>query len=56
MEDLEKTPLVELVTEISRLEQQIDLLTLKYEKLRLEINRRYPIIEEQEVFVKKKRK
>lgn len=55
-DDIQKTPLVDLITEISRLDQQIDLLILKYEKLRLEVVRRYPMVDNTDGFVKKIRK
>ena len=35
--DISKKPLVEIVTEMTRLEQQIDIKQLKLEKLKLEL-------------------
>ncbi len=56
MEELEKTPTNELIKEITLLEQKIDLLLLKYEKLRLELIKRYPTLENTEEFKPKIRK
>lgn len=56
MEDLKKEPTVDIIKEMTRLDYEIDLLTLKYEKLRLEMVRRFPQLEEQEVFKQKKKR
>ena len=64
MEDLTKKPLVEIVQEITYLEQEIgmkqikdekelNLMILKYEKLRLEMIRRFPVLENMNDFKKK---
>lgn len=55
MEDISKTPTVELVKEITNLSQQIDLLILKYEKVRLELIKRFPNLKEDEEFKPKRR-
>ena len=63
-EDITKKPLVEIITEMTRLEQEIGLkqiknekelalMELRYERLRLEVVRRFPIIEQNEEFKKK---
>lgn len=63
-EDITKKPLVEIITEMTRLEQEIGLkkiknekelalMELKYERLRLEVVRRFPIVEKEEEFKKK---
>ena len=63
-EDITKKPLVEIITEMTRLEQEIGLkqiknekelalMELRYERLRLEVVRRYPIVENEEEFKKK---
>lgn len=47
MEDeLQKTPLADIFKEMSKLDQEIDLKILRYEKLRLEVIRRFPPLEE----------
>ena len=51
--ELDKKPLVELITEMSKLDKEIDILMLKYEKLRLEVVKRYPFVENDEVFKQK---
>lgn len=55
MEDLKKEPTVNIIKEMTKLDYQIDLLILKYEKLRLEMVSRFPQLEEQEVFKQKKK-
>ena len=63
-EDITKKPLVEIITEMTRLEQEIGLkqikhekelalMELRYERLRLEVVRRFPIVEKEEEFKKK---
>lgn len=63
-EDITKKPLVEIITEMTRLEQEIGLkqiknekelalIELRYERLRLEVVRRFPIVEKEEEFKKK---
>lgn len=60
-EDITKKPLVEIITEMTRLEQEIGLkqiknekelalMELRYERLRLEVVRRFPIVEQKEEF------
>ena len=56
MEDITKKPLVEIITEMTRLEQEIGLKLLQYEKLRLEVIKRYPIVENNEAFKPKQKK
>ena len=64
MEDITKKPLVDIIKEMTYLEQEIglkqiknekelDLMILKYERLRLEVVRRFPIVEKEEEFKKK---
>lgn len=64
MEDITKKPLVDIIKEMTYLEQEIglkqireskelDLMILKYERLRLEVVRRFPIVEKTEEFKKK---
>lgn len=64
MEDISKKPLVEIITEMTRLEQEIGLkqiknekelkrMELRYERLRLEVVRRFPFVEKTEEFKKK---
>lgn len=54
--ELNKTPTNQLIKEMTNLDQQIELLMLKYEKIRLELIRRYPNIENKEEFKPKIRK
>ena len=60
-EDISKKPLVDIFTEMSYLEQEIGMkqirhdkemekLIIKFEKLRLEVIRRFPIMEDKEPF------
>lgn len=49
-EDLSKMPLVELIKGLTLLDQQIGLTVLRYNKLRDEIIKRYPLLEEDEAF------
>lgn len=64
MEDISKKPLVDIFSEMSFLEQEIGLkqikhdkemekLILKFERLRLEVIKRYPMLEQEEVFREK---
>ena len=66
-EDITKTPLVEIITEMSRLDQAIGMkdirhtheinnLIQRYEILRQEVVRRSPIVEKEEAFKKKVKK
>jgi hypothetical protein len=50
---MEKISTTEIIKEMSKLDQEIDLLMLKYEKLRLEIIKRYPGLENSEEFKQK---
>lgn len=65
-EDITKKPLVEIITEMTRLEQEIGLkqiknekelalMELKYERLRLEVVRRFPQLENSEEFKPKQK-
>ena len=49
-EDITKKPLYEIMTEMQFLEQEIDIKILQYEKLRLEIIRRFPLQSVEETF------
>ena len=49
-DDLTKVPLVDLLKELSQINKDIDILMLKYEKLRFEIVRRFPPLEKTEEF------
>lgn len=49
-EDITKLPLPALITEITFLEQDIDMKIMKYEKLKKELIRRFPVIEQEDVF------
>ena len=53
MKDITKTPLVEIMKEMTRLDNEISLLMLKHEKLRLEVIRRFPNLEINEEFKRK---
>ena len=66
-EDISKKPLVEIFKEMSFLEQEMGLkqirhekemekMMLYFEKLRLEVLRRYPILENEDAFKKKEKK
>lgn len=46
-EDISKMPLNKLILEISRLEQKIELETIKYNLLRVELLNRYPQLEKE---------
>ena len=50
MEDLETKPLVDIITELSRLEREINLKILKHNLLVSEVCRRFPIPEVEENF------
>lgn len=51
--EIEKKSTTDIIKEMTLLDQQIDLMILKYEKLRLEIIKRYPGLENKEEFKKK---
>ena len=66
-EDITKKPTAEIIKEMTFLEQEIGLkqikhekeialMELRYEKLRLEVVRRFPIVEKEEEFKKKVKK
>jgi len=66
-EDLTKRPLVEIITELSFLDQEIGMKDVKhkhemnnliqrYEILRQEVIRRFPFLENDEAFKKKEKK
>lgn len=52
-EDLSKTPTVELITRMTYLNQEIDYKLLKLEKIRVELVRRFPQVENSPEFQKK---
>lgn len=54
-EDITKQPVQVLMIELTNLEKQIDLLSLKHEKIRLELIRRYQILETAEEFKPKQK-
>ena len=54
-EDISKKTTVELITEMTNLDKQIDLLSLKYERIRLELIKRYQFLEETEEFKPKQK-
>lgn len=49
-EDITKKPLVQIITEMTKLDNEIELMLLKREKLRLEVIRRFPTLEVNEEF------
>lgn len=51
--DLSKTSLIEIMEEMTKLDKNIELSLLKYERLRLEIIKRFPYLEKEEGFKKK---
>jgi len=53
MEELSKTPTNELITELSRLEREIDFKIIKYNLILNEMYKRFPMLEEQEEFKQK---
>lgn len=44
--DLEHTPLIDIINEMDQLQTKIDLLIMKYELLRAEVTRRFPPFEQ----------
>lgn len=50
MKELSKTPTNELITELSRLEREIDFKIMKYNLILNEMYKRFPMLEEQEEF------
>ena len=50
MQDVKKMTTYELIKELSRMEREIDMLCLEYEKVRLEMVSRYPQVANDEVF------
>lgn len=50
MEDISKKPTIDIITEMSDLERDINLSILKYEKLRLEIVKRFPNLNKYDEF------
>lgn len=54
-DELKTKPTTEIIKEMNELDQQIDLMILEYEKLRLEIIKRYPGLENSEEFKQKKK-
>ena len=53
MNDYSKTPLNELLIEMTYLEQKINMELLMYEEMRKEVVNRWPIVEKEEVFKEK---
>lgn len=56
MEELDKVSLVDIIKEMTKLDQEIDLKLLRYEKLRLEVIRRFPFVENSDEFKPKIKK
>ena len=54
-DDITKTSTVDIIKEMTRLDHEIDLLMLKHEKLRLEMIRRFPYLEKDDLFKQKKK-
>ena len=50
MKELSKMPTNELITELSRLEKEIDFKIMKYNLIINEMYKRFPMLEEQEEF------
>lgn len=48
--EYETTPLNKLISEMTRLEQEINLALIKYENIRQEVCNRFPFLEEEEEF------
>lgn len=55
-EELQKTPTAVLIKQMTLLDQEIDLKLLRYEKLRLEVIRRFPFVENSDEFKPKIKK
>lgn len=55
-EELQKKPLYEIVEDMARLEQEINLKITLYNRLVKEINRRFPLEITKETFVEKELK
>ena len=55
-EDLEKMPLVDLVTEMAKMEQSINLDIIRYNRFVKEVVKRFPPLEEQPEFQEKELK
>lgn len=53
MEDTNKKPTYEIIKELSFLEQEIDLKIMKYNILRDELIKRFPFLEDDEIFKEK---
>ena len=53
MEDLSKTPTVDLVKEVSLLEREINLKIIKYNIVVAELVRRFPMLEKEPMFQQK---
>lgn len=53
MEEITKKPTYEIITELTRLEQEIDLKIMKYNILAKEICSRFPILKQEETFTPK---
>lgn len=50
MKNIETTSTIEIITELTKLEQEIDLKIMKYNLLAQEIYRRFPLPEIEEEF------
>ena len=56
MEEISKTSTIQLIKNMTLLDQEIDLMLLKYEKIRLELIKRYPNLKNSNEFQPKIRK
>ena len=55
-DDIRKKSTASIIHDITLLDRQIDLLILKHEKMRLELIRRFPKLQEDENFQSKTRR
>lgn len=53
MSDYSKTPLVDLLNVMTKLEQEINIKLMIYEEMRKEVCNRWPIVEKEECFKEK---
>lgn len=53
---IDTTPTCDLMLELSQLEKKIDLMIMKYELIREELIKRFPLLEESESFQSKIKK
>lgn len=56
MDDLSKMTTVDLITEMTHLDQEIDIKLFRYEQLRQEVFRRFPKVQNSGEFPKKVKK